>query len=125
MTIENVVEIPRQQHESELKNNLSKCEYVLVYKFSPQSLHAVYVESYDQTRKAVDCINSHGHNDQYPRISLANVIKLFKVNCTAVDTKSLPSQSSGIKNFKVVFIISINNNWCVHVNVRLSFIKTS
>ena len=86
--IDDVKEIPDQQHESELKK-LNQNEYVIVYKYRAQSLHTVYVDKYDASAKIVECINSHGQRDQRPRISLQDIVKLYSVTCTAVPGKHL------------------------------------
>ena len=78
------MEISNQQHDSELQK-LKQNEYVLVYEYSPQSLHTVYVDKYNAATKIVECINSHGQNNQRPRIHLQKIVKLYRVTCTAVD----------------------------------------
>ena len=86
MKIDDVLEISTQQYDSELRK-LKQNEYVLVYDNSPQSLHTVYVDKYDASKKIVKCLNSHGKKDQRPRIRLQDIVKLFRVTCTAVDAK--------------------------------------
>ena len=83
LKIDDVNEIPKQQYDSKLRN-WNQNEYVLVYKYSPKSLHSVYVEKYDASTKMVDCINSHGPKDQRPTIRLQDIVKLYIVTCTAV-----------------------------------------
>ena len=82
--IDEVLEISTHQHDSELRK-LKQNEYVLVYKYSPQSLHTVYVKNYDASTQIVECINSHGKKDQYPSIRLQDIVKLYRVTCTALD----------------------------------------
>ena len=90
MKIDDVLEIQTQQHDSELRK-LSLNEYVLVYKYSSAGdLHTVYVQKYDATTKMVECINSHGPRDQFPIIKLQDIVKLYKVTCSAVDATSVP-----------------------------------
>ena len=84
MTIDDVEEIPDRRHDSELRK-LKKNEYVLVYKYGHQSLHTVYVKKYDSSAKIVECINSHGKRVPYPKIRLKDIVKLYRVSCTAVD----------------------------------------
>ena len=86
MNIDEVLEISTQQHDSELRK-LKQNEYVLVYDYSPQSLHTVYVDKYDASTQIVECINSHGPKDQRPNIRLQDIVKLYRVTCTAVDAK--------------------------------------
>ena len=87
--IDDVLEISTQQHDSELRK-LKQNEYVLVYKYdphNPRSLHTVYVKSYDASKKIVEYIDSHGKRDQRPIIRLQDIVKLYRVTCTAVDAK--------------------------------------
>ena len=87
--IEDVLEISSHQHDSELRK-LKHNEYVLVYKYNPnnpRSLHTVYVDKYDASTQMVKCINSHGKSNQSPKIHLQNIVKLYRVTCTAVDAK--------------------------------------
>ena len=86
MKIDDVLEISTQQHDSELRK-WKQNEYVLVYDYSPQSLHTVYVDKYDASTQMVECINSHGPRDQSPNIRLQDIVKLYRVTCTAVDAK--------------------------------------
>ena len=87
--IDDVLEIPTQQHDSELRK-LSLNEYVLVYKYSSAGdLHTVYVHKYDASTKMVECINSHGKNNPRPIISLQDIVKLYKVTCSAVDATTV------------------------------------
>ena len=93
--IDDVLEIPVQNHESELKK-LKQNEYVLVYEFKAGSrdLHTVYVDKYNESAKIVKCINSHGPKDQRPKIGLQDIVKLYRVTCTAVDVDT--SRVSGL-----------------------------
>ena len=87
MTIDHVEEIPDHQHESELRK-LKQNEYILVYNYSSQSKHTVYVKEYDYSTKVVECINSHGPHPQsnpHPKINLKDIVKLYRVTCSAVD----------------------------------------
>ena len=86
MKIDDVLEILTRQHDNELRK-LNQNEYVLVYQYSPNSLHTVYVHKYDASTKMVECINSHGPRDQRPNIRLQDIVKLYRVTCTAVDAK--------------------------------------
>ena len=86
--IDDVLEISTQQHDSELRK-WKQNEYVLVYKYSSQSLHTVYVDKYDASKKIVECINSHGNIDQRPCIRLQDIVKLYRVTCTAVDATAV------------------------------------
>ena len=92
MTFDDVEKIPDQQHDSELQK-LHQNEYVLVYNYSPQSKHTVYVKDYDPSAKVVECINSHGQSNPYPKISLGDIVRLYKVKCTALDA-TLPGSTS-------------------------------
>ena len=86
MKICDVLKISTQQHDSELRK-LKENEYVLVFKYGRRSLHMVYVDKYDASTQMVECINSHGKKDQRPRIHLQDIVKLYRVTCTAVDAK--------------------------------------
>ena len=94
--IDDVLEISTQQHDSELRK-LKQNEYVLVYKYSSQSLHTVYVDKYDASKKIVECINSHGNIDQRPCIRLQDIVKLYRVTCTAVDATAVPGIETLLK----------------------------
>ena len=83
MKIADIEEIPNHQHDSELRK-WKQNEYVLVYQYSAQSQHTVYVEKYNASAKMVECINSHGQKDQRRRISIQDIIKLYRVTCTAL-----------------------------------------
>ena len=96
MTIDHVEEIPDHQHESELRK-LQQNEYVLVYNYSAQSKHSVYVRKYNTSTKVVKCINSHGKSNPHPKINLKDIVKLYRVTCSAVDA-TLP----GTKNISIV-----------------------
>ena len=85
VNIDEVSEISTQLHDSELRKLKHQNEYVLVYKYSPQSLHTVYVKNYDASTQIVECINSHGEKDQRPSIRLQDIVKLYRVTCTALD----------------------------------------
>ena len=104
--IEVVLEISSHQHDSELRK-LKHNEYVLVYKYNPnnpRSLHTVYVDKYDASTQMVKCINSHGQSQgvfsilsillgqskQFPSIRLQDIVKLYRVTCTAVDLTPAP-----------------------------------
>ena len=89
VNIDDVLEISIQQHDSELRK-LKQNEYVLVYEYRGQDLHTVYVYKYDAATKMVECINSHGLKDQRPRIHLQDIVKLYRVTCTAVDATTVP-----------------------------------
>ena len=92
MKIDDVLEIlTTRQHDIELRK-LNQNEYVLVYKYGPAGeLHTVYVHKYDASTKMVECINSHGPNDQFPSISLHDIVKLYRVvTCSAVDATTVP-----------------------------------
>ena len=90
VNIKDVWEIPTQQHNSEL-GKLNQNEYVLVYKSCPGGdLHTVYVHKYNPSTKMVECINSHGPKDQFPSISLHDIVKLYRVTCSAVDATTVP-----------------------------------
>ena len=85
VSIDDVLEIPAEHHDSEL-GNLKQNEYVLVYVYpNSKSLHTVYVQEYDASTKTVKCINSHGDQDQFLRIRLNEIVKLYRVGCSAVD----------------------------------------
>ena len=86
MNFDDVLEIPIQEHDNELRKQ-NEYEYVLVYKPAPWSLHTVYVDKYDASTQIVECINSHGPKDQRPNIRLQDIVKLYRVTCTAVDAK--------------------------------------
>ena len=81
--IADIKEIPNHQHDSEL-TKLNQNEYVLVYQYSAQSQHTVYVEKYDASVKMAVCINRHGKKDQRQCIRIQDIIKLYRVNCTAL-----------------------------------------
>ena len=90
--IDEVLEISTHQHDSELRK-LKQNEYVLVYKYgqhNPRSLHTVYVDKYDPSTQMVECINSHGKKDQRPSLHLQDIVKLYRVTCTAVDATTVP-----------------------------------
>ena len=90
MKIDEVLEIlTSQQHDIELRK-LNQNEYVLVYQYSPNSLHTVYVHKYNASTQMVECINSHGLKDQYPSIQLHDIVKLYRVTCSAVDATTVP-----------------------------------
>ena len=92
--IEVVLEISSHQHDSELRK-LKHNEYVLVYKYNPnnpRSLHTVYVDKYDASTQIVECINSHGQSNQSPKIPLQDIVKLYRVTCTAVDATTVPGR---------------------------------
>ena len=95
VTIDDVKEIPENQYDSELRK-LKQNEYVLVYNYSPQSKHTVYVAKYDTSAQVVTCMNSHGQINPYPSISLKDIVKLYRVISSAVDA-TLPGTS--IPNF--------------------------
>ena len=112
--IDDVLEISTQQHDSELRK-LKQNEYVLVYDYSLQSLHTVYVDKYDASTQMVECINSHGGGgsvpkllrrwwsalagmeDQFPSIRLQDIVKLYRVTCTAVDATAVPGIETLLK----------------------------
>ena len=90
LKIDDVLEIPTQQHNTEL-GKLKQNEYVLVYKYDPAGdLHTVYVHKYDASTQMVECINSHGLKDQYPSIQLQDIVALYRVTCSAVDATTVP-----------------------------------
>ena len=89
MTIDDVLEILTQQHDSELRK-LKQNEYVLVYENRGRDLHTVYVDKYDPVTKTVECINSHGLKDHRPIIHLQDIVRLYRVTCTAVDATTVP-----------------------------------
>ena len=92
VNIDEVSEISTQLHDSELRK-LKQNEYVLVYLYdphNPKSLHTVYVDKYDPSTQMVECINSHGKKDQRPSIRLQDIVKLYRVTCTAVDATTVP-----------------------------------
>ena len=93
MKIDDVLEIPGPNHECELKK-LKQNEYVLVYEYKANDLHTVYVDKYNESAKIVKCINSHGPKDQRPKIALQDIVKLYRVTCTAVDVDT--SRVSGL-----------------------------
>ena len=97
--IADIEEIPNHQHDSELRK-WKQNEYVLVYQYSAQSQHTVYVEKYNASAKMVECINSHGQKDQRQCIKIQDIIKLYRVTCTAL--QGLPGL--GIDR-KISFII--------------------
>ena len=88
VTFDDVLEIQTKKHEREL-GKLKQNEYVLVYQYRPKSLHTVYVEKYDTSAKIVKCINSHGQQDEFPEIKLQDIVKLYKVTCTATDASTV------------------------------------
>ena len=77
----NVEEVKQKYHDV-LKNK--KLEYVLVTKV-PQGLHTMYVDTYDPSRKIVNCFNSH-KNDPKPKVAVKDVKNLYLVNCSAVES---------------------------------------
>ena len=89
MKIDDVPEIPTQQHDSKLRK-WKQNEYVLVYENRGRDLHTVYVDKYDPATKMVECINSHGQQDRRPSIRLQDIVKLYRVTCTAVDATKVP-----------------------------------
>ena len=92
VTFDDVLEIQTQKHEREL-GKLKQNEFVLVYQYSPTSLHTVYVKEYDSSAKIVKCINSHGQTDQtdqFPKIELKDIVKLYRVTCSATDASTVP-----------------------------------
>ena len=49
-------------------------------------IHAVYVHKYNDKKKVMTCINSHGSSNEdnpYPRVALSEARHLFRVTCSA------------------------------------------
>ena len=113
--IDDVSEIPTQQHDNELRK-LNQNEYVLVYKNTPNSLHTVYVHKYHASSKMVECINSHGPNDEFPSISLKDIVKLYRVTCSAVDTAKMP----GIKQH---WLQCLNLNFLFQLRSQKDYVR--
>ena len=84
VTIE-VEEVSPQQFHEELKHKMAKYEFVVVYKSHGTSLHAVYVEKYKPVQQRVRCINSWGSKDPNPDLTIKDVLKLYRVKCSAID----------------------------------------
>ena len=78
-------EVTPQQYHEELKHKMTKYEFVIVYKSNGTSLHAVYVEKYKPAQQRLRCINSWGSKDQNPDLTIKDVLKLYRVKCSAID----------------------------------------
>ena len=121
MKIDDVLEIlTSQQHDIELRK-LNQNEYVLVYQYSPNSLHTVSVQYYNASIKMVECINSHGHNNQFPSIQLQDIVKLYRVTCSAVDATTVP----GIEPYKILIINSQTLTFFDNGRLTLKSLKTA
>ena len=69
-------------------------EYLLVYNYPGLGPHCVYVKDYDRKTGLVECINSHGDVDQFPRVTMAEVLHIYRVSISGferVKKASLPS----------------------------------
>ena len=85
-------------------------EYVLVYRYGPKrELHTVYVHKYDPSTKMVECINSHGQRNQFPNIRLQDIVKLYRVTCSAVDATKVPGINTHLKAFDKMSSIKFQN----------------
>ena len=83
-----VEEVSPQQFHEELKHKMAKYEFVVVYKSDGTSLHAVYVEKYKPVLQRVRCINSWGSKDPNPDLTIKDVLKLYRVKCSAINPQN-------------------------------------
>ena len=79
----NVTEVP-PEYKDEMLREMGACEFVLSYFHSPLVPHSVYVDRYNECKKIVKCVNSLGKTDPNPKVHLKDILKLYKVTCSAV-----------------------------------------
>ena len=94
-----VEEILQKMQHDELKKNMEFFEHVLVYK--PGVLHSVYVDKYNPNNKMVTCINSFGGFNPNPRVELKDVVKLYRISCTAEIVKKKKKDSGKVGGVNV------------------------
>ena len=68
--------------------------YLLVYNYRGVGPHCVYVKSYDAATGVVECMNSHGEVDKFPKVAMKDVISLHRVSCSGVEKVKKTSLSS-------------------------------
>ena len=75
------MEIQDGQYLEELSNNTRNFEHILVYD-NGGIKHAVHVDKLSKSNKVI-CENSFGPKDPDVRIALDDVLKLYRVHCSA------------------------------------------
>ena len=75
------MEIQDGQYLGELTNNTRNFEHILVYD-NGGIKHAVHVDKLSKSNKVI-CENSFGPQDPDVRIALDDVLKLYRVHCSA------------------------------------------
>ena len=79
--------IEKEKFKKDMNNSSTKYEYLCVYKINGNR-HCIYVKSFDEVQRELTCINSHGEKDQFPKIVLKDVEKLYRVECCAFEISS-------------------------------------
>ena len=75
------------ENQEDMLKDMKNCELVLNYFSTPTLSHAIYVDSYNERKKWLKCVNSAGEVNQFPRVPIKDVLNLYKVTCTAVMDK--------------------------------------
>ena len=94
-----VDQVPKNVFEIEMQSPNRKVEYLIRCAYDkslPGTTHCMFVQGYNSQTKTVNCINSHGKKDPYPKIPIGIVKEFYQIDCQGTE-KSSTSRASTLR----------------------------